>query len=220
MEIKVQVKTLFHELGHALNSVLCDNDLQHLFGARGPLDVVELPSHILERAVLNPTVLHQLATSSLQGRDDCSPKAMKNVEAALLLREKFCESLGRMHSLMMPQADALLHSRTPPSTVEELSSEFADTVASVLPMHVPLGAYPRFSVNHLVAYGGLCHAYTFADEISELVWEHHLGNELQGGAELAQMLYRPGGAVDAPAALRRLLPRDATGCMQQLLHSQ
>lgn len=217
--LHVQVKTLFHELGHALNSVICDNDLQHLFGARGALDVVELPSHVLERAVLDPKVLHQLVTSSLQGREDSSPEAIQNVEDALILRERFCESTGQMYSLLMPQADALLHGTAPPSTPEQFSRDYLDTVGDILPMDVPLGAFPRLSINHIVSYGGLCHSYVFADEIAKLVWDHHLKHKSSAGGELAQLLYRPGGAVNAPAALSKLLPSNATGGIQQLLQS-
>lgn len=215
----MQVKILFHELGHALNSVLCDNDLQHLFGARGALDVVELPSHVLEQAVLDPRVLHQLIVSSLEGRNDSSPEGLQKVQDALLLRETFCESVGKMFSLLMPQGDALLHGQTPPSTPEQFEKQYLDTVGAILPMEVPLGAFPRLSINHIVAYGGLCHSYVFADEIAKLVWDHHLSRDPLTGGDLAELLYRPGGAVNAPLALSTLLPRNATAGIQQLLQS-
>ena len=199
--------------------MLCDNELQHLFGARGALDVVELPSHVLERAVLDPRVLHQLITSSLEGRDDSSPEVIQNVQDALLLREKFCGSVGKMFSLLMPHTDALLHGQVPPSTPEQFEKEYSDTVASILPMPVPLGAFPRLSINHIVAYGGLCHSYTFADEIAKLVWDHHLSYDPLTGGDLDQLLYRPGGAVNVPLALGALLPHQAAADIQQLLQS-
>jgi Zn-dependent oligopeptidase len=37
-----ELQTLFHELGHALNSVLSRTHYQHLAGTRGPLDIVEV----------------------------------------------------------------------------------------------------------------------------------------------------------------------------------
>lgn len=216
----MQVKTLFHELGHALNSVLCDNDLQHLFGARGPLDLVELPSHVLERAVLHPTVLRQLVSKSLQDAETLNSDGIEQVQSALILRERFCESSAHMHSLMMPLADALLHGKSPPSTPERLSQDYFDNVVSVLPMDVPREAFPRLSLNHIVTYGGLCHAYTFADEISRAIWEGPLKNEPRDGGQLAELLYRPGGAVNAHDALRQVLPKATTGRIQQLIRAK
>jgi peptidyl-dipeptidase Dcp len=43
-----QVKTIFHEFGHALNIALCDTKYQYHSCARASLDVVEIPSHYVE----------------------------------------------------------------------------------------------------------------------------------------------------------------------------
>ena len=43
-----QVKTVFHELGHALNIALCDTKYQYHSCARASLDVAEIPSHFVE----------------------------------------------------------------------------------------------------------------------------------------------------------------------------
>ncbi len=43
-----QVKTLFHEFGHALNIALSETKYQYLSGARGTTDIIEIPSHFAE----------------------------------------------------------------------------------------------------------------------------------------------------------------------------
>jgi mitochondrial intermediate peptidase len=219
----MQVKALFHETGHALNSVLCDNGLQHLFGARGPLDLVELPSHVLERAVLHGSVLQELLATSSVDRHGPSQKAIEEYSEALLLRERFCKSLANAHSLLLPRADALLHGTSPPGSTEELQQAYHHMLVSHLPMAVPSGLFPHLSLHHVVSYGGFCHAYAVAEAVADLVWEEHLdGHELQTGigAELAEVLFRKGGAVDVQAALQQLLPKHmstAQGIVRKLV---
>ena len=43
-----EVKTMFHEFGHALNIALSRTKYQYLSGARGTLDMIEIPSHFTE----------------------------------------------------------------------------------------------------------------------------------------------------------------------------
>ena len=43
-----QVKTIFHEFGHALNISLSNTKYQYLSGARGSTDILEIPSHFVE----------------------------------------------------------------------------------------------------------------------------------------------------------------------------
>ena len=42
------LKTLFHEFGHALNISLSNTKYQYLSGARGTTDTKEIPSHFIE----------------------------------------------------------------------------------------------------------------------------------------------------------------------------
>jgi peptidyl-dipeptidase Dcp len=42
-----QVKTVFHEFGHALDIALCNSKYQYNSGARVSLEIAEIPSHFL-----------------------------------------------------------------------------------------------------------------------------------------------------------------------------
>lgn len=46
-----------YRYGHALHSVLSRTKYQHLSGTRGPLDAVEVPSHILEKFLTDERVV-------------------------------------------------------------------------------------------------------------------------------------------------------------------
>ena len=43
-----QVRTLFHEFGHALNIALCETKYQYHSCARASVDIAEIPSHFAE----------------------------------------------------------------------------------------------------------------------------------------------------------------------------
>lgn len=56
-----EVRTLFHEFGHALHGLLAEGTYRRLTGTSVPRDFVELPSQLMENWVLEPKVLAQYA---------------------------------------------------------------------------------------------------------------------------------------------------------------
>lgn len=185
---------------------MCDNDLQHMFGARGPLDAVELPSHILEAAVMHGEVLEWLLAAGHAGLDSGRREQLKQM---LLLQEGFCSNVLHLQSLALPRMDACLHGERPPTTAAALQESYVAEVNRVLPLPAPHGTFPHFSMTHAITYGGLCHAYQYAETLAGRIWQEHLAERFgqeQGGREVAELLIRPGGAVDATAAMERLLP--------------
>lgn len=56
-----EVKTLFHEFGHALHGLLSDCHYQSLSGTSVPRDFVELPSQIMENWAAEPEVMRVFA---------------------------------------------------------------------------------------------------------------------------------------------------------------
>ena len=239
----LQVQTMFHEMGHGVNSVLCRNRLQHLFGARGALDVVEIPSHVLERIARSPQVIAALLGGSETAIDSSgkkllpgyagrageppsgvtprggtelaapnaskAPASAERTLRAAEVAQRHCEHLGVLDGLVMPRLDCALHGPNPPKSVRELRALVHGITEEVMGYEVPPETYARLSIHHLVTYGGMCHAYPYAEAIAELVWERHLRRDLRDGAagrELAAAVLEPGGAVDAAEALEKLCP--------------
>lgn len=196
---------MFHEFGHALNSVLCDNKLQHMFGARGPLDTVEVPSHLLERFCRHPAVLDLLLSHS----GVSSPLERSRAAQDILFLEDFCSGISQLQRLVMPRFDGALHGTAPPGTVDALRRVTHDALSSTLPFAIPEGSCEHISLNHVASYAGLCHAYPYATDIAESVWAakfEHSPFDAAAGAQLAETLYRPGGVVDAVTALNQIAP--------------
>lgn len=62
-----EVQTYFHEIGHAIHSLLSDVNYQSLAGTNVPRDFVELPSQVLENWATDEEVLKQYAKHYVTG---------------------------------------------------------------------------------------------------------------------------------------------------------
>ena len=62
------------QVGHALHTLLARTQLQHTSGTRGPMDFVEIPSHLLEHFGRDPHVLRLLSGHAQTG--ERLPQAM------------------------------------------------------------------------------------------------------------------------------------------------
>ncbi len=62
-----QVRTLFHEFGHATHEILGSSDLMTLCGTRVKTDFVEMPSQLLENWLYEPSILRNLTSHYVTG---------------------------------------------------------------------------------------------------------------------------------------------------------
>lgn len=84
------IENLFHEMGHAMHSMLGRTQYQHVTGTRTATDLVEVPSIFMEYYVWDSSILHQFARHHQSGK----PLPLK---AAV----KLCQSRNLFSSLEM-----------------------------------------------------------------------------------------------------------------------
>ena len=174
-----EASTLLHEVGHALHSLLSRTAFQHLSGTRGPLDLVEVPSHLAERWLRAP------ASAALATRGGLGPLQLAAADAA----RRATGALDLLGAVLDAMVDQALHggggddgkggfptsssssSATPPWASP---AALADTVAALHASHSPNPLPPHTSpaarFGHLVGYGGAYYSYLYADCIAGGIW--------------------------------------------------
>ena len=195
--------TLLHEVGHTLHSLLSRTRYQHLSGTRGPLDVVEVPSHVAERWARVTASVHAATRGAATDAMVAAAAAGRAVTAAL--------------DALTPAVDALvdleLHSwrAADPSTAAAATSTLVSTLHPLPPPPHALG-HARFG--HLAGYGASYYAYAVADAVAATAWRR-LGLTADplspaAGAALAATLEQ-GCAVDPVAWVEGLVGGEGRG---------
>jgi len=80
-----EVETMYHEFGHALDSMMSETSYQEEFY---PMDFVELPSQLMEHWAVHPDVLPQYATHYLDG-SPIPDELVKKIESGKLFNSGF-----------------------------------------------------------------------------------------------------------------------------------
>ncbi|MCJ1281768.1 Mitochondrial intermediate peptidase [Xylographa opegraphella] len=160
--------TLFHEMGHAIHSILGRTRLQNVSGTRCATDLAELPSVLMERFATDPSVLALFA----RHWETDAPLPYEMVAAALE-SERRGEVSDTETQVLLAAVDQAYHSEM----VLRDGGHFDSTAvwhamsaqwASV--SEAPGTTWQGF-FGHLVGYGGSYYAYLFDRAIAAKVWE-------------------------------------------------
>jgi peptidyl-dipeptidase Dcp len=141
------VRTLFHEFGHALHGLLSDVRYRLLSGPNTPQDYVELPSQLLENWALVPEVLAEHARHVDSG-EPIPPALVAAIKAASTFNQGF-ETVRYSASTLI---DLALHQRNDTDGVDILAFEAAERTR--------LGVPPEAGMNHRLPHFG----HVFSDD--------------------------------------------------------
>ncbi|KEF60290.1 uncharacterized protein A1O9_05141 [Exophiala aquamarina CBS 119918] len=167
------VTTLFHEMGHAIHSILGRTSLQGISGTRCATDFAELPSVLMEYFATDPTVLKSFARH--WKTDAVIPDEMLETLAAERYRQ--AAKTGGWNNeaqILMALLDQVYHSDGP---VQAISSGRYNSTAVYHDVWNRFGSVPeppqtawQGFFGHLYGYGASYYSYLFDRAIARQVW--------------------------------------------------
>ncbi|KAL2114669.1 hypothetical protein VUR80DRAFT_2649 [Thermomyces stellatus] len=161
------VETLFHEMGHAVHSILARTTFQNVAGTRCATDLAELPSTLMEHFAADATVL-RLFARHWQTEE---PLPYEALATRVRLAKRF-EGLDTERQIILAIADQVYHSAAAgdPSfdstkVWHEVQAEYA-----VGPRDDSSTSWQGF-FGHLFGYGSTYYSYLFDRVLAERVWK-------------------------------------------------
>lgn len=161
-----QVETLFHEMGHAIHSILARTSLQNVAGTRCATDFAELPSTLMEHFAANPAVLGLFARH--WETDEALPAEM--VAERIRVAKRF-EGIDTEHQILLAMMDQAFHSPSVRDVSFSSTKVYHDLqeTYSQAPKDPPETCWQGF-FGHLHGYGSTYYSYLFDRVLAERVW--------------------------------------------------
>lgn len=162
-----EVQTLFHEMGHAIHSILGRTSLQEVSGTRCPTDFAELPSVLMEHFAADPSVLSLFA----RHYETDQPLPYEMVAEKLALDKRFAGS-DTEHQIILAMLDQAYHSSLPlePSFNSAQVLHQIQRTNGILPPDPP-GTCWQGLFGHLAGYGSTYYSYLFDQVLAERIWQ-------------------------------------------------
>jgi peptidyl-dipeptidase Dcp len=200
-------RTLFHEFGHALHSML--QNVRYRGLANTPRDYVELPSQLNERWLLSRDVLDRFARHFQTG-EPMPQSLVDKIERA----GQFNQGIATLEYLAAAIVDMDLHMR--PDGVDDISTFEDEALARVggMPREVVL-RHRLTHFDHLFAtdsYSAGYYSYLWSDVMAADAWQAFVeaGGPWDAGANerLRTHILSDGNSIDRAEAYRRFRGRD------------
>ncbi|XP_026319836.1 mitochondrial intermediate peptidase [Hyposmocoma kahamanoa] len=201
------VDNLFHEVGHALHSMVGRARHQHVSGTRAPTDLAEVPSVLMEYFASSPQVVRRFAkhfqTQEPMPEDMlhrlCASKYMFGASEMQL--QVFYSALDQNYH----GPNASFGGRTT-EVLKEVQKQYYG-----LPYVDNTAWQHRFS--HLIGYGAKYYSYLISRAVAWSIWKKFFEADplnRSAGEALRQGVLRHGGAVPPQKLLREYLGTEIT----------
>ncbi|CBQ71178.1 related to mitochondrial intermediate peptidase precursor [Sporisorium reilianum SRZ2] len=175
-----EVETLFHEMGHAIHSMIGRTSYHNVSGTRCATDFVELPSILMEHFVQSPQVVSVVARHHKTG----ASLPFEHL-AAHLRASRSLEGLDTYHQILLARLDQLYHSPAAAEPAFDSTALYAHLDAE---MHLPgtthlsyaEGAHPHVRFGHLFGYGSTYYSYLLDRVIASKIWNNLFADDPLG----------------------------------------
>lgn len=205
-----EVKTAFHEFGHALHGLLSDVKYPRFSGTSVPRDFVEYPSQVNEMWMFEPTVLANYARHYKTG--EAMPKALLDKVAA---SKKFNQGFGTTEYIAASLLDQRWHqlpaSKIPTDVLAYEASSLKDAALDFAPVP-PRYRTTYFSHAFSGGYSAGYYAYLWSEKLdAETVewFKENGGLQRKNGDHFRKTLLSRGGSIEAMQMFRNFRGRDA-----------
>ena len=194
------VENLFHEMGHALHSMLGRPKYQNVTGTRCSTDFAEVPSTLMEYFLSDQRVLASFAHHYRTGQT-IPEMYVRTFQLSSKLYPAFDVQIQIVYAI----TDLLLHGRHPlgkPCT--QLAADIYQKYAPLQPVDDTTWCL-RF--NHLYSYGARYYSYLWSRAVSGLIWRKCFRDDpfsREAGEKLRTML-RYGGGLPPMQLVRDML---------------
>ncbi|KAI1004496.1 Mitochondrial intermediate peptidase [Podosphaera aphanis] len=161
-----ELSTLFHEMGHAIHSILGRTNFQNVSGTRCPTDFAELPSVLMEHFAADPSVLGLFAEHYESG----DKLDFSMVEEKLRLHSLF-EGCETENQILLALLDQAFHSSLPLDSNFNSSEVYLNVQRKygALPPD-PEGTSWQGFFGHLFGYGSMYYSYLFDRVVAKKIW--------------------------------------------------
>ncbi|SNX82092.1 related to mitochondrial intermediate peptidase precursor [Melanopsichium pennsylvanicum] len=165
-----EVETLFHEMGHAIHSMIGRTSYHNVSGTRCATDFVELPSILMEHFVQSPQVVSIVARHHKTGASLPFEHLESHLQAS-----KSLEGLDTYHQILLARLDQMYHSDLAAQDNFDSTQAYASLDAEMaLPgaKHLSYvdGAHPQVRFGHLFGYGSTYYSYLLDRVIANKIW--------------------------------------------------
>ncbi len=204
-----EVRTAFHEFGHALHGMFSNVKYPRFSGTSVPRDFVEYPSQVNEMWATWPEVLKNYAKHYKTGEP--IPQALLDKVVAA---EKFNQGFKTTEYLSATLLDQAWHQLNPPDVPKDAMAFEADALHKAgvdFPPVPPRYRSPYFSHAFAGGYSAGYYSYLWSEvlDADSVEWiKEHGGLKRENGDRFRATLLSRGGSADALGLFKNFVGRD------------
>ncbi|XP_011505005.1 PREDICTED: mitochondrial intermediate peptidase [Ceratosolen solmsi marchali] len=157
------VDNLFHEMGHALHSMLGRTKYQHVTGTRCSTDFAEVPSILMEYFSSDPKIVSLFAKHYETGE-----KIPENMLNKICSSKNLFPAFEMQSQIFYSMIDQVYHSK-------KIQDSTTDVLKQIQSQYYELPYIPRTAwqlrFSHIVGYGAKYYSYQISRAIASWIWQ-------------------------------------------------